>query len=382
MPISGYFDTPFGSAGDLTPVPDAVQTDGTISYSQGWGILYNTPVGSGGQNVARGTMNQVLYDITSAVQKYQQNTIAPFITTAMNGGAPYSYNQYALVLYSGVAYQSLVNANTDTPPSPKWARMDYRIKLLANTTYYVSPTGNDSTGNGTVGAQWLTIQHAINYINNVDLNGFTATIQLADGTYSAFSVTSSWVGGNISNVIINGNNSTPSNVVITSGSGATGLAQFFGCGFAIQNLELTNTTASIGSSSCLSATDGAEIYFSNIIFGACTGSHIAPNNGALIRCNGNYSITGSSDTHVNHTINGIFICIGNTVTLTGTPAFGTAFVKNLGASAEIVSTTFSGSATGKRYDVSGNGLINTAGGGATYLPGSVTGTTATGGQYI
>jgi hypothetical protein len=43
--------------------------------------------------------------------------------------------------------------------------------------------------------------------------------------------------------------------------------------------------------------------------------------------------------------------------------------------------TFTGAATGKRYDVTENGVISTAGGGANYFPGNAAGTTATGGQY-
>lgn len=71
-----------------------------------------------------------------------------------------------------------------------------------------------------------------------------------------------------------------------------------------------------------------------------------------------------------------------TITLTGTPAFSTAF-----AQADQVGNilmngdTFTGSATGKRYNAVMNGVIQTGAGGANALPGSVAGTTATGGQY-
>lgn len=130
MPNSGYFDTPFGIDGQLTVVPDPTQGSGAVSYQQGWGILYSTPVGSGGFNVARGTMNQILNDVTSAIQQYQQNGIPPFITSAMNGGSPFSYDQYATVLLDGIAYQSLINSNTDTPPSSNWVVFQVNNGLL------------------------------------------------------------------------------------------------------------------------------------------------------------------------------------------------------------------------------------------------------------
>ncbi|MDR1125864.1 MAG: hypothetical protein LBM64_07380, partial [Deltaproteobacteria bacterium] len=41
----------------------------------------------------------------------------------------------------------------------------------------------------------------------------------------------------------------------------------------------------------------------------------------------------------------------------------------------------SGNVTGKRYSVSGNSICTTAGGGATFFPGTIAGTTDTGGQY-
>ena len=121
MVSSGYFDVPFGVDGTLTTVPDGVQPDGSVSYTQGYGVNYTLQPGTAGAlNVDNGSMNQLFYDITLAIQNYQQNGIPPFITSAMNNGSPFSYAQYAQVLYEGVAYQSNISGNTDTPPSSKW----------------------------------------------------------------------------------------------------------------------------------------------------------------------------------------------------------------------------------------------------------------------
>jgi hypothetical protein len=70
--------------------------------------------------VGRAQFNQILNDITAAIQNWQQNGIPPFITTAMNNGSPFSYAQYAIVFYEGTAYQSAISSNTDTPPSANW----------------------------------------------------------------------------------------------------------------------------------------------------------------------------------------------------------------------------------------------------------------------
>jgi hypothetical protein len=44
--------------------------------------------------------------------------------------------------------------------------------------------------------------------------------------------------------------------------------------------------------------------------------------------------------------------------------------------------TLTGGATGKQYNASSNAVIFTGGGGSTYLPENVTGTIASGAQYL
>lgn len=54
---------------------------------------------------------------------------------------------------------------------------------FAQTTYYVSTSGDDTTGNGSSGSPWATIQKANDNAADGD------TIQLADGTYTETSIT-------------------------------------------------------------------------------------------------------------------------------------------------------------------------------------------------
>lgn len=377
-PISGYFDIPFAENGDLNTIPDATQPSGTVSYNQGFPVLYSTPVASGGYNVPRTAINQVLNDITSAVQDWQRNTIAPFITSTMNGGTPYSYSQYNMVLYGGVAYISLANSNTDTPPSSKWSVVSFRQPLMANTTYYVSTTGNDGNP-GTSGSPWATIQHALNYITgSLDLGGYSVTIQLADGTYTTGgSLQKPLVDGGYGSLIINGNGASPSNVVIST----TGADCFYAerSAMTIQNMKLQTSS----SGNCLNAGIGGTISFSNVIFGTCAGTHVNAIYGGNIFTGSNYAISGSAGEHFLVSNGGvIYVNGGPTITLSGTPAFAGGFV-NASQCGTISAggVVFSGSATGSRYVAALNGVINTGGGGANYFPGNSAGTTATGGQY-
>lgn len=74
-----------------------------------------------------------------------------------------------------------------------------------------------------------------------------------------------------------------------------------------------------------------------------------------------------------------YLTFNAAVTLTGTPAFGAEFaLATRVALIEVAGGSFSGSATGKRYDVNLNGVILSSG---LTLPGNAAGTTATGGQY-
>ena len=47
-----------------------------------------------------------------------------------------------------------------------------RTQLTADRTYYVATTGSDSTGDGSSGAPWATIQYGVDWIaTNIDFNG-------------------------------------------------------------------------------------------------------------------------------------------------------------------------------------------------------------------
>lgn len=65
---------------------------------------------------------------------------------------------------------------------------------------------------------------------------------------------------------------------------------------------------------------------------------------------------------------------GRTVTLSGTPAFATRFAQfTYGGIYICGGMTFTGAATGTRYYAAGHSLIETGGGGASYLPGNAAG---------
>lgn len=196
MPNSGYFDTPFGVAGTRTAVPDGVQPDGSVSYSQGYGVDYtlDPTTNPDALNIEQDKFNQILYDITLAIQYNQQGLPAPFITSAMNGGSPFSYGAYATVIYSGVAYQSLVGSNTDTPPSAKWQQ----INLAPNTFVGGVTTGSaNAQVNATVSPAATSFTSGQSVVSTA---GFTNTGSM---TYSAGGETALIVKKNSGSGLVN-----------------------------------------------------------------------------------------------------------------------------------------------------------------------------------
>jgi len=119
-----YFSLPFAFAGDVTPIPTPLQTNGQVSFNQGWGFDYqrdqaNDPLA---KDIDRNTMNWLFGVITAQLQQYQQAGIPEFITAANNGGTPYPYGIDAVVLWSADGVTNLLpyvstSANNTALPS-------------------------------------------------------------------------------------------------------------------------------------------------------------------------------------------------------------------------------------------------------------------------
>lgn len=254
--------------------------------------------------------------------------------------------------------------------------------LSASRTYYVSTTGNDSNNGLTVGTPFLTIQKAIDVVSGLYVPlAYTVTIQLADGTYSQAASLSfpPLAGGGYG--YLKGNAATPANVTVNSSASVGNVLSFRGPAstWFVQDLTL----ASAHGASLIRASFGGNVFFTNMIFGATSLWHLRADFGGIAFAIGNYSITGAAAVHAYCEGTGsVLSTFGSTVTITGTPAWSTAFVQvGGGGSVRGGSMVFVGSATGKRYDAYLNGVVNTGGGGANYFPGNVAGTTSTGGQY-
>lgn len=284
---------------------------------------------------------------------------------------------------------------TDSSGTPSGTDALVREVLTADRTYYVRTDGSDSNTGlaNTSGGAFLTIQKAIDVIKALDFNDNTITIQVGNGTYTGSIVVAGMVGQTITQtpkLYLRGDPTTPSNVVISvTGSNclfAQRQAQIWVEGFRFQTT--TSGTA-------IFVASGGNVFMSKCDFGSLQGHGLWATGNGTIDIIGDYSISGGSACHWVVNDGGRIFSFPDdagsspygtaTITLTSTPAFSTAFAQADAVGSIAIAAygpvTFSGTASGKRYDVLNNAVINTFGAGATYLPGTVAGTTSTGGVY-
>lgn len=262
-----------------------------------------------------------------------------------------------------------------------------RERVSTNRTYYVSTTGSDGNTGLSVGVPFETIQHAIAIIANtlsIDA-GVTVTIQLADGTYDADTGIDLCDFVGCGSVVLQGNAGTPGNVVITStavlGSLAGLLNKTTANGYwLVRDLELVKGTES---GNAIFVDNKGQLEIDNLIFGALnSGNHIRVKNG-VVRVLGDYEIDGGAETHYNISVGGYLECLAHTITVTGTPAFSTAFVVGSKlAVLDVFNASYSGAATGVRYLFNTNSVCSTGSSGAgSFFPGSLAGSAVTGSIY-
>lgn len=264
--------------------------------------------------------------------------------------------------------------------SPLWVGV--RERLTGNRTYWVSATGNDANTGLTAGAPFLTGQAAVNAAQALDLNGFTVTIQLVDGTYAGQIFVAGLIPGQKApgQLVIQGNVATPANVVLSFNGADFVISAQLGGQVQVQGVRFNAAGANPFD---LVATTNGLIAVQNVEFGTAS-LHTYARSGGEIQIIGSYTITGPAASHLRAEYGGrIRPFSGITATLTGTPAFSVAFAHfPFAGIAEAVGLTYTGGATGPRYVIGGNSAVLTNGGGANYFPGNSAGSTATGGQYL
>lgn len=256
--------------------------------------------------------------------------------------------------------------------------------VTGNLVFYVRPDGDDSNDGSANDAAhaFKTIQHSIDYISrNFNLGSYKATVNIAAGSYSEKVMLGSY------------NTGSGSIYLVGAGVGSTIIAPPAGSKYVINSLAaagvytisgLTLDASALTSGANVVQVDkGVNLYLSSVaMICGSDGSNIAAYVAGLL------SLSSCTITAISAYF-AFFAHSGGTITIDGPLTINGTFVivANCSYNAQIfrnISTlpVISGTATGTRYSASYNAVISVVGGGASYFPGSIAGSTLAGGLYV
>jgi hypothetical protein len=281
-----------------------------------------------------------------------------------------------------------------------------REVLYANTTFYVNgTTGSDSFDGESPTSAWLTTQHAADVLCfNTDVNNKNVVVQLADGQYPGFLLSSTILGlASPAQLIFQGNMTSPGNVVITPSlaNGTCALARN-NTQMQIQGVRFSGITPPFTGAPChaVATINLGRIRIANCDFATCLGYHMTSSLHSQLRLAGSYSISGGAARHLDTNANATFVgAVTSADNPTNSPLFNVT-INNAPHFSDVFCNahqqsmcqfwdglgplmTWTGAATGVRFRVQTSSLLHTNGQALTWLPGDTAGIVdaTTGGVY-
>ncbi|ATG17014.1 phage tail protein [Providencia alcalifaciens] len=118
--MTKIFKVPFATQGDRTSIPNEVQADGAVSYTQGYGYDYERDQVSdpAAKDIEREKMNGIFHDITEAIGEVQNYGFPKWAEE----GKPYPIR--AVVYHKNKVWQSKVENNEVEPVAgTQWAEL-------------------------------------------------------------------------------------------------------------------------------------------------------------------------------------------------------------------------------------------------------------------
>jgi hypothetical protein len=268
-----------------------------------------------------------------------------------------------------------------------------RIRLTANTTFYVnnnatsatcgtqtcSPGVNVSTCGLTITTPCQSLVYAIAAMaNQYDFSAYTVALQVADGTYNECLVLPDYFASFSLNQIVTilGNPSANTNVIINCTTQGTIIARNIASRWGTSNLEVESVG---GNHQCVVANSANFYVETGTNFGVCALAMQGENAGGIVTIQGTLQILATASNEVLLAVNNGGEIAGNgAVTINGASSL------TYGDSARVASTgyidltgmTFTGfsGVTATKYLYSDyTGYINSASDPNTILPGNVNG---------
>ncbi|MEO0791308.1 MAG: DUF2793 domain-containing protein [Pseudomonadota bacterium] len=252
-----------------------------------------------------------------------------------------------------------------------------RELLEGPRTYFIRQDGNDANDGRTnsSGGAFRTIAAAYGAVAGaIDAGNNAITFAIGDGTYADPIIIRAPIPG-ASKVLLRGNTTTPANVTIA----LTGYSfQVLGQAISISGMQLQNATAQ-----GIYLNQRASLFIeSGVVFGSCPRFHVEALGGSFVEVAADYEVVGSALAHVSLSNQSWLRMAQRTVTINGAPSFTNFYRVAQGSSATLFSNTWSGSATGARYEITGNSIVDMFGQSEASLPGDSNGSAQSGGLLI
>lgn len=242
---------------------------------------------------------------------------------------------------------------------------DVRRRLKGDLILYCRPDGNDANDGleDTPGRALRQPHRALELLRQVyDAAGRAVTVRCADGTYAAPYLD----GLTTSSVRVLGNYTTPANVIIDGTTVDFPITMIGASQLKMQGITFAGTKE-------LAISSASMLTLEQCRFANGTGSRpkISATYGAVVSMAVGNSFFNSAESALYAGPNSSIVSSGF-IEFSGTPIFSDAVVV---ANAGYVDVTggFGGAASGRRYRGSQSGAIYTAGGGASFIPGTVAG---------
>lgn len=254
----------------------------------------------------------------------------------------------------------------------------WREVLSGPRTYYVDPVQGNDAGDGLAAGAgaFASLARAVAAAGAIDAGGHVVTIRLAHGTYAfgtPMVLDTPVIGA--PRLVIEGDPGAPDQVVM---SGDDEVFEIRSGTVSLRGLRFQNAS---GGRATVVAADRGTVALDQVDFGSA-GGHLSAAQMGTITLEGPCSVSGDASYFLRVTDGGAAQMRAQTITLVGTRDFASSFVICARCSvAQMPDLSFVGTATGRRFTVSGNAVITTNGAGASYFPGDVAGTADSGGLY-
>ncbi len=178
-----FIKTPFAESGDLTEVPQQLQSDGSVSYEGGFPEDYSIEpgVGSDGKRIDRGNFNSIQNTVEAAVKSQQETSVATWISPDDNNGVAMIYVKGTPVKHNGTVFYALADNAMEPSEGAEWSIYPAQPDATSSVKGISTISDSVSSSSSTQGAS----SKAVKTVNDVAVAAYDVAVSaknIADGS--------------------------------------------------------------------------------------------------------------------------------------------------------------------------------------------------------